>query len=64
MNLNLKYLTTTKNLWDGFKDEKLDHYEKLDFYGGGGVTKNQHIGEDSLKRGWPWTVCRFKGRAW
>ena len=36
MNLNLKYLTTTKNLWDGFKDEKLDHYEKLDFYGGGG----------------------------
>ena len=52
MNLNLKYLTTTKNLWDGFKDEKLDHYEKLD------------IGEDSLKRGWPWTVCRFKGRAW
>ena len=41
MNLNLKYLTTTKNLWDGFKDEKLDHYEKLDFYGGGGGGGNE-----------------------
>ena len=29
--------------------------------GGGGVTKNQYIGENCLKWG-VWTVCRFKGR--
>ena len=37
-----KNLVTFKR-WDGFKDEKRDHYEKLDFYRGG-VMKNQHIG--------------------
>ena len=33
---------------------------KVRFLGGGGVTKNQCIGGDCLKRG-AWIVCRFKG---
>ena len=37
-------------------------HRKIQFLGGG-VTKNQYIGRDCLKKG-TWKVFRFKGEAW
>ena len=55
-----KNLVTFKR-WDGVKDEKFEYYMgslKNPIFRG--VTKNQYIGGNCLKR-WAWTLCRFRG---
>ena len=59
----IKNLVTFKRWEVGLRIKNLNItgvHQKIQFLGRGGVTKNQYIGGNCLKRG-TWTVCRFNG---